>query len=194
MKALFGALGRGFFLWLAETSRLWSLLRSSFYWTIVAPLRGKGVKRHYVTTQMVDIGVNSLGIIFLMSLFMGMVLALQTAYQLKKFGALVYVASLLAIAFVREIGPLLTSIVVAGRTGSAMAAELGTMKVSEEIQALETMGVNPVRFLVVPRLVAILIMLPCLVIFSNILGMIGGGHCGERLFRYSPWFVFPEEC
>lgn len=175
MKIFLGALGRGFFFWLEETSRLWSLLRSSFYWTVVAPIRGKGVKRHYITTQMVDIGVNSLGIIFLMSLFMGMVLSLQTAYQLKKFGALVYVASLLAVAFVREIGPLLTSIVVAGRTGSAMAAELGTMKVSEEIQALETMGVNPVRFLVVPRLVAILIMLPCLVIFANILGMVGGG-------------------
>ena len=178
MKRLLGFLGRGFLLWLEETGRLWGLLRSSLYWIFIAPLKGKGVKRHYVTSQMVEIGVNSIGIVFLMSLFMGMVLALQTAYQLKKFGALVYVASLLAIAFVREIGPLLTAIVVAGRSGSAMAAELGTMKVSEEIQALETMGVNPVRFLVIPRLVAIMVMLPCVTVLADVVGMFGGGIVG----------------
>lgn len=181
MKAILGWLGRGFIFWLEETSRLWSLMCASFNWMVVAPFRGKGVKRNLVTTQMVEIGTNSLGIVFLMSLFMGMVLALQTAYQLKKFGALVYVASLLAVAFVREIGPLLTAIVVAGRSGSAMAAELGTMKVSEEIQALETMGVNPVRYLVVPRLMAILVMLPCLTIFADVVGMIGGGVVGTQI-------------
>lgn len=180
MRALLGMVGRGFTSFLEETSRIASLVRSSSYWTLVAPLRGKGVKRHYVTTQMVEIGVNSIGIVFLMSFFMGMVLALQTAYQLKKFGALVYVSALLAIAFVREIGPLLTSVIVAGRSGSAMAAELGTMKVSEEIEALETMGVNPVRFLVVPRLAAILVMLPCLTIFADVVGMLGGWIIGTN--------------
>lgn len=192
MKALLGFLGRGFLSWLEETSRLWSLVRASIYWGLIAPFRGKGVKRHYVTTQMVEIGVNSFGIVFLMSFFMGMVLALQTAYQLKKFGALVYVASLLSIAFVREIGPLLTAIVVAGRSGSAMAAELGTMKVSEEIQALETMGVNPVRFLVIPRLVAILVMLPCLTIFADVMGMLGGGIVGTSFLGIPAGLYFQK--
>lgn len=192
MKALLGYIGRGFIFWLEETSRLWSLIRAAVYWALIAPFRGKGVKHHYVTTQMVEIGVNSIGIVFLISIFMGMVLALQTAYQLKKFGALIYVAALLAIAFVREIGPLLTSIVVAGRSGSAMAAELGTMKVSEEVQALETMGVNPVRFLVVPRLVAIIVMLPCLTILSNVLGMVGGWIVGTSFLGIPAGLYFQK--
>ncbi len=192
MNSFFGWIGRGLILWLEETSRLWSLICSSLYWAFIAPFRGKGVKRHYVSNQMVEIGVNSLGIVFLMSFFMGMVLALQTAYQLKKFGALVYVASLLSISFVREIGPLLTAIVVAGRSGSAMAAELGTMKVSEEVQALETMGVNPVRFLVIPRLIAMLVMLPCLTIFADVMGMLGGGVVGTNFLGIPAGLYFQK--
>ena len=174
MKVLFGYIGRQAVGFLNHVSSIYRLFQKAAYWIFIAPLKKKHFKSNHVFIQMVEIGVGSIPIVFLVSLFMGMVLAMQTAYQLQKMGALMYVGSLVAVSMTREIGPLLTAIVVAGRSGSAMAAELGTMKVSEEIDALETIGINPVRFLVVPRVLAILVMLPCLTIFADWMGMIGG--------------------
>ena len=107
-----------------------------------------------------------------------MILALQAAYELRKFGALTYVASAVAISMTRELGPLITAIVVIGRSGSAFAAEIGTMKVTEEIDALETMAIDPIHFLVVPKFVAMMIMLPCLTIWANSMGILGGALFG----------------
>ncbi|MEA3328346.1 MAG: ABC transporter permease [Candidatus Omnitrophota bacterium] len=174
MKALFGYIGRQAINFLNHVSSIYRLFQKAAYWIFAAPLKKKPFKSNHVFVQMVEIGVGSIPIVFLVSLFMGMVLAMQTAYQLQKMGALMYVGSLVAVSMTREIGPLLTAIVVAGRSGSAMAAELGTMKVSEEIDALETIGINPVRFLIVPRVLAILVMLPCLTIFADWMGMVGG--------------------
>jgi phospholipid/cholesterol/gamma-HCH transport system permease protein len=117
---------------------------------------------------------NSVPIIAVISLFVGIILALQAAYQLKKVGALIYVADLVGVSLTRELSPILTAIIVAGRSGSAFAAEIGSMKAAEEIDALVTMGINPVRFLVVPKLLALLIMLPALTIFSDFIGILGG--------------------
>jgi len=119
-------------------------------------------------------GVNALPIVALISFLMGLIMAFQAALPLGQFGAEIFVANLVGLAMMRELGPLMTAILLAGRSGSAFAAELGTMKVREEIDALKTMGLDPVRFLVVPRVIAALFMTPLLTVFSNLLGLAGG--------------------
>jgi len=128
--------------------------------------------------QAMAVGVDALPILSLISFFVGLILALQAAYELKNLGALQYVADGVAITVTRELGPLMTAILVIGRSGSAFAAELGTMKVNEEIDALETMAVDPVRFLVVPKFIAMLIMMPCLTIWADAMGVFGGALFG----------------
>jgi phospholipid/cholesterol/gamma-HCH transport system permease protein len=118
-------------------------------------------------------GVNALPIITLMGFLIGLILAFQSAVPLKTFGAELYVADLVAISVVRELGPLMTAIMLAGRSGSAFAAEIGTMKVNEEIDALTTMGLGPVRFLVVPRVLAAVAVTPLLTIYFNVLSLVG---------------------
>jgi phospholipid/cholesterol/gamma-HCH transport system permease protein len=119
-------------------------------------------------------GVNALPIIVLVSFLMGVIMAFQGAISLRRFGADVFVANLVGLAMLRELGPLMTAIILAGRSGSAFAAELGTMKVREEIDALKTMGLDPVRFLVVTRVIAAVVMTPLLTVFADLLGLIGG--------------------
>src|SRR5258705_12692730 len=119
-------------------------------------------------------GVNALPIVALVSFLMGLIMAFQAAVPLRQFGAQIFVANLIGLAILRELGPLMTAIVLAGRSGSAFAAELGTMKVREEIDALKTMGLEPVRFLVVPRVIAALVMTPLLTVFADLVGLMGG--------------------
>ncbi|HUI75172.1 MAG TPA: ABC transporter permease [Candidatus Acidoferrum sp.] len=128
--------------------------------------------------QAMAVGVGALPILSLISFFVGLILALQAAYELRKFGAMQFVASAVAISVTRELGPLMTAILVIGRSGSAFAAELGTMKVNEEIDALETMALDPVRFLVVPKLFAMLVMMPCLTMWADAMGVLGGALFG----------------
>ena len=124
------------------------------------------------------IGVEAIPIVSLISFFVGMILALQGAYELRTLGALQLVASAVAISMTRELGPLMTAIMVIGRSGSAFAAEIGTMKVNEEIDALETMALEPARFLVAPKFLAMLLMMPCLTTWSDFMGVLGGGLFG----------------
>ncbi len=119
-------------------------------------------------------GVKALPIVALLGTLIGLIMAFQGAVLMKQFGAQVFVADFVGISVVRELGPLITAIVVAGRTGSAFAAEIGTMKVNEEIDALKTMGLNPMNFLVVPRMLAATAMTPLLALFANICGILGG--------------------
>jgi phospholipid/cholesterol/gamma-HCH transport system permease protein len=119
-------------------------------------------------------GVNALPIISLLGFLLGLIMAFQSAVPMREFGAEIYVANLIGLSMLRELGPLLTAIILAGRSGSAFAAELGTMKVSEELDALTTMGLEPVGFLVVPRVIAAVAMTPLLSIFAGLLGLIGG--------------------
>jgi phospholipid/cholesterol/gamma-HCH transport system permease protein len=144
------------------------------YWIFIGPFKKKAAHRQSIFYQMVFVGISSVVIVFFVTLFTGIVLAMQSAYQLQQMGAEIYVASLVAVSLCRELGPVLTALVIAGRVGSAIAAELGTMKVSEQIEALETMAINPVRFLAVPRFLALFFMLPCLTILGNLAGMFGG--------------------
>ncbi len=119
-------------------------------------------------------GVNALAIISVVGFLIGLILAFQSAIPLRQFGAELFVADLVAISLVRELGPLMTAIILAGRSGSGFAAELGTMKVNEEVDALTTMGLSPVRFLVVPRVLASVVMTPLLTLFTNLWGLAGG--------------------
>ncbi len=119
-------------------------------------------------------GVNALPIVALISFIVGLVMAFQSAIPMKMFGAEIYVANLIGLAMVRELGPLMTAIVLAGRSASAFAAEIGTMKINEEIDALTIMGLEPVRFLILPRVIASTLMTPLLTVFAILVGILGG--------------------
>jgi len=139
-----------------------------------APFTAKGFRRSVTCRQMVRIGVESIPIVFLIAFSVGMIVALQAATQLRRVGAVIYVADLVGVSLTRELGPLMTAIILAGRSGSAIAAELGTMKVSEEVDALVAMGLDPVEFLALPRIMAMAIMLPCLTTLADVVGILGG--------------------
>src|SRR5262245_33999607 len=123
---------------------------------------------------MIRIGVEALPMASLTSFSIGLTLAMQASHELSKLGANIYVPNLVAVSLLRELGPLLIGVVVIGRSGSAVTAELGTMRVSEEVEALEVMAVNPVQFLVVPRFLAMMVMLPVLTVIGTYIGMLGG--------------------
>ncbi len=127
-----------------------------------------------VVLYMKKVGVDGLPIVGLISFLLGLILAFMSSLQLKQFGANIYVPSLLSIAMVRELGPIMTAILVAGRSGSAFAAEIGTMKVNEEVDALVVMGFNPVRFLAIPKVFAAMAVVPLLTIFSDLFASGGG--------------------
>jgi phospholipid/cholesterol/gamma-HCH transport system permease protein len=163
---------------LGYVGSLASLAGRAAYYTLIAPLQGKPLRFHRAISQAMDTGVRALPILSLITFFIGLILALQAAYELRRFGAMSAVATAVAVSMSRELGPLLTAIVVIGRSGSAFAAEIGTMKVSEEIDALETMAISPIRFLVAPKFLAMLVMLPCLTIWANAMGILGGSLFG----------------
>ncbi len=121
-----------------------------------------------------ELGVNALPIVALLSFLVGVIMAFQAAVALRQFGAEIFVANMIGLSVLREMGPLMTAIILAGRSGSAFAAEIGTMKVREEIDALKTMGLEPVRFLVVPRVLAGVVMTPVLTVFADLFGVMGG--------------------
>ena len=120
------------------------------------------------------VGADALPIVALISFLLGMILAFQSAVPMKRFGAEIFVADLIGLSMLRELGPLMTAILLAGRSGAAFAAEIGTMRVNQEVDALTTMGLSPVRFLVTPRIIAALLMTPLLTLFSDLVGLVGG--------------------
>jgi phospholipid/cholesterol/gamma-HCH transport system permease protein len=124
--------------------------------------------------QMDVIGVGSLGIVLLTGLFTGMVLSLQSSIEMRQFGATIYIGRLVGSSMVRELGPVLTALMVAGRVGAGIAAQLGSMKVTEQIDALNVLGTDPIKKLVTPRLVAAMLMLPVLTVITDLIGILGG--------------------
>ena len=134
--------------------------------------------RSETVTQMYITGIKSLAVITVVALFTGMILALQTGLELRRYGQEVYIGSAVAVSMIREMGPFMTGLIIAASVGSAIAAQLGTMTVSEEIAALEVMSINPNRFLVMPRLLALAVMMPILSVYTNILGILGGAVVG----------------
>ncbi len=136
-------------------------------------LHPKSLRTNDTIIYMQKAGVDALPIVALISFLLGLIMAFMSSVQLKQFGANIYVASLVALAMVRELGPIMTAIIVAGRTGSSFAAEIGTMKISEEVDALFTMGFDPTRYLVVPKILACVIVVPILVLFSDLFAILG---------------------
>jgi len=159
-----------------EFGRVWFMLMEVAYWTFRKPF-----KFSYLFKQMEFIGVKSLGIVIITGGFTGMVLALQTYYGFRRFSSEGLVGVTVALSMTRELGPVLTALMVTGRAGSAMAAELGSMRVTEQIDALTVMALSPVQYLVVPRVLASLFMVPLLTIIADFVGIIGGYFVGVRL-------------
>jgi phospholipid/cholesterol/gamma-HCH transport system permease protein len=155
---------------ISETmGRLVILCRQTIYWL-------RSAERRLVMQQLVEIGVNSFPVTALTSLFTGMVLALQTGFSFRKvFNEPIYVGTVVGLSLVKELGPVLTAVVIAGRVGAAIAAELGTMKVTEQLDALYTLGTSPVKYLAAPRFIACLIGIPILTLMAVFIGIIGGG-------------------
>jgi phospholipid/cholesterol/gamma-HCH transport system permease protein len=158
-----------------ETARDFLALGLEFlYWVFVAPWRGSRLRLGKAVTELHRIGVEAIPIVALIAALMGVILALNAAGQLRLYGAEKYTANLVGIALTRELAPVITAILVAGRSGSAIAAEIATMQVSDELDALRVMGINPRSFLLVPKLLAMTIGMPVLVILASLVG-IGGG-------------------
>lgn len=152
--------------------QLWASFRAM---PVALPLVGNRNRWRTALSQILQIGVDALPMVALLAMCSGFILAMQGASELKRFGAVHYVIDLVAVGFTRELGPLLTAIAVSGRSGSAFAAEIGTMRVTEEIDALKVMAFEPVEFVLAPKYLAALIAVPCLTIISNFFGILAGG-------------------
>ncbi len=191
-ESLFGFIGRRAMHLREDIHDISKLINDTFYWTIISALKRQQMQFRAGISEMVKAGYDAVPIVAVISLFVGIILALQAAYQLKRVGALIYVANLVGVSMTRELGPILTAIIVAGRSGSAFAAEIGSMKVEEEVDALVTMGINPVRFLVVPKLVAMMIMVPALTVFSDFLGIVGGFFLSATALEIPSYIYFQQ--
>ena len=163
---------------LAYVGGLATLAGQSAYFTFIGPFRGQRFRPQRAVHQAMAAGVEAVPIVSLITFFVGLIMALQSAYELGQLGAMQLVAATVAISILRELGPLLTAIVVIGRSGSAFAAEIGTKKVTEEVDALRTMAFDPVNFLVAPKFLAMVIMMPCLTIWADFMGVVGGSVFG----------------
>lgn len=169
MKNFFLTLGKRIFELFSFMGGIAFLATQSFYWLCIPP-----IKRERVFEQCKKAGVDSFPIISLVAFFIGVIMALQTAYQMQRLGAEMYIASIVAVSMVRELGPVITALVVAGRVGASITAEIGSMQVTEQVDALQTLAANPIKYLVVPRLLALIIMLPILTLYADVIGMFGG--------------------
>lgn len=152
-----------------------TLVADSLYWLFLGRRRRQPVRPAPIAAEMMEIGIRAIPIVSMLSLTIGVMLAIQGIDALEQFGAQHQVVIGVALSVTREFAPLITAILVAGRSGSALAARLGTMTISNEIDALRVMGINPVRFLVVPSLLAMLVMLPALTLWSDFLALLGAG-------------------
>ena len=192
MREFFGRVGETAAFVFAGIGRLFDLYLNVLKVVVTSFTQKKAIDRSHVFQQMVLMGIDSIPIICLVSASVGMVLALQAAYQLKQFGAVMYTGSLVSVSISRELGPLVAAIVISGRIGARLAAELGTMTVQEEVDALTTMGFNPIKYLVVPRVLSLMIMLPCLTIITDVVGMLGGFLIGTLSVHINPYLYLAK--
>lgn len=169
------ALGRGLRDGLAELGFAAALAAEAVYWLVMGHWRGQPVRPAPVAAQAMDVAIRALPIITVLSATIGLMLAMQGIYTLRAFGAESRVTLGVALSVVREFAPLITGILVAGRSGSALAARLGTMRINQEIDALNVMGINPVRFLVSPPLVAMVVLMPLLTLFADLTALTAAG-------------------
>jgi len=164
-----------------EVGRVGQLFGQTLKWLVRRPFRFR-----QALLQMEEVGANSIPVVLITATFTGMVLALQSYIGFKRFNAQTLVGTVVALSMTRELGPVLTGLIVAGRAGSAMAAELGTMRVTEQIDALETLATNPIKYLIVPRFLAGLVMLPMLTLVADAVGILGGYLVSVNMLGANP--------
>jgi phospholipid/cholesterol/gamma-HCH transport system permease protein len=172
--SLAGHVGRWTLNQLAIGARVSVLMVDTFVWMVLAPLRGKGLRFKAAIEDFVEFGVRSLPIVGMICFLIGVIIALQSSYTLAKWGANRFIATLVAVSALREMAPLMTAILITGRSGSAITAEIGTMKVGEEIDALDVMGLNPIKYLVVPKFMAMVLAVPCVTVMAMFIMIFGG--------------------
>lgn len=158
------------------------IFQVALYWGMLGPLRGRGLKLEHVVQEMYKAGATAWPIVATIGALMGVVLGINAGYQLRWYGAYLYIADLVGVSITRELGPIMAAILVAGRSGSTIAAEIGTMKVTEEVDALRTMGLNPGKFLVAPRILGLAFTLPGLVLVCDTIAIVGG--CLVSVFAF----------
>jgi phospholipid/cholesterol/gamma-HCH transport system permease protein len=171
---MFLRVGDGVFRLIDDLKFIFSFIGAVCFALIYVGLHPRSLRTDDTFAAMEKVGVDALPIVALISFLLGLIMAFMSSVQLQQFGANIYVASLVSLAMVRELGPIMTAIIVAGRSGSAFAAEIGTMKISDEVDALFTMGFDPARFLVIPKIVASVIVVPLLTLFSDLFAILGG--------------------
>lgn len=174
-------IGRPVICFVLESGRLAIMFFSTLFWMCKPPFRIK-----LLFKQMEEIGVNSVWVAALTTIFTGGILALQSYSSFKRFDAEAFIGTMVAISMCRELSPILVGLIVSGRVGSAMAAELGSMRVTEQIDALYTLAVNPIQYLIVPRMIACFLMMPVLTMFGNLLGITGGFIVATQVYDLNP--------
>jgi phospholipid/cholesterol/gamma-HCH transport system permease protein len=185
-NTLFEGLGEGVYTARDGARDLLQLAADATFALLGALANPRRLRLAAIVEQCIDIGSRALGIVALITFLVGLTVAFQSAYQLRQFGAAIYVADLTAVSVVREMGPLMTAILVAGRSGSSIAAEIATMQVSEEIDALNVMGIDPIGFLAVPRLIGLVLVVPLLTALADVVGLAGGFFVGTLYLDLTP--------
>ncbi|HMS15393.1 MAG TPA: ABC transporter permease [Planctomycetota bacterium] len=190
---LLGALGRGVLNWfsslrgvLEHISGVFNLFRLTLYYSFIAPFVGRSRLRAQFLPMLANVGVKSFPIVFMISFLIGAILVIQTGPVMKQFGQTGLLPKMVALSMAREFGPVMTAIILTARVGASFTAVLASMKINDEVMALETMAIHPVGFLVAPRFLALLIMMPCLVVFSYAIGMLGGGLVAWQTYDIAP--------
>ena len=181
MIPFFNAIGLWILRFLDESGRVILLFYKTLIWTFRPPFDIRNLLK-----QIEEVGIKSIPVVLITGTFTGMVLALQSYTGFKRFNAEAFVGTVVALSMTRELGPVLSGLMVSGRVGSAMAAELGTMQVTEQIDALYTLATNPIKYLIVPRFLASLIVMPVLTVFTDVVGILGGYLVSVKLLGSNP--------
>lgn len=181
----FGRVGAPVVGLLSHISGITNLFLLTLYLAVVGPFRKLTHTHRLVIPIMRNVGVKSLPIVALVSFLIGAILVLQTAAIMKKFGQLELVPGMVALSFTKELGPLMTAIVLTARVGASFTAVLASMRINEEVMALETMAIHPVGYLIVPRFLSMIVMVPCLTVFAYLIGMFGGWVLSSSMFDIS---------
>ena len=178
--------------YMGELRQFFELCIDALYWTLIAPLEGKGFRWKLFVDECHEMGVRAVRINCLMSFLLGLIVAMLFAVEAETWGIQIWVADLVMTGFARELGCIMTAVIVSARTGAAIAAEIATMKVQEEIDALRGMGLNVTQFLVAPKVLALLLMMPCLVLLAILSGIAGGALWGIFALGFPPSVWFQE--
>jgi len=181
VTSLVGTVGRRSLAALEAWLRVSVLIVDTLTWIMVQPFRGQRLRVRAALEALVEFGVRSIPIVGMITFLIGVILALQASYTLSKWGANRYIAVLVAVSALRELAPLMTAVLITGRCGSAITAEIGTMKVGEELDALEVMGLDPIRFLVAPKLLGMVVAVPCVTLVAMLLMITGGWAAGTLI-------------